>query len=337
DQLSVTATDGQLTLIDQIEATIYTEGSICVKAYRFFQIIRSLNSETTNLKFHKQRLNVKGGQAKFNIAECKNPDEFPPYKPVSTSINISLPNLSLKRLLNETVFSIIDQERTNLNGAHIEIVDEGELPSLRMVTTDGNRLSLSESKFDGDYASLDQLIQKMLLPKKALQELLKLCANYGEQEWSISFGQQETEFAIEDLKLSFSLVDGQFPNYKTVFERLTAERRAKVNRKKLSNIFRRVGIFQTKTNSSVKFSFESDGLELTMNNVELGDFRESIDVDFEGSPFSISFNINYFQDILTAVESEYLLLELKDPMNPCVVKIPNRDDCKFVIMPMRHN
>ena len=74
-----------------------------------------------------------------------------------------------------------------------------------------------------------------------------------------------------------------------------------------------------------------------MTNVELGDFRESIDADFEGAPFSISFNINYFQDILSAVESEYLILELKDPMNPCVVKIPNRNNCKFVIMPMRHN
>ena len=132
----------------------------------------------------------------------------------------------------------------------------------------------------------------MLLPKKALQELLKLCGNYGEQDWSISFGQQETEFSIEDLRLSFSLVDGQFPNYKTVFDRLIAERKAKVDRKKLSSVFRRVGIFQTKTNASVKFSFEQDSLELSMTNVELGDFRESIDADFEGAPFSISFNIN---------------------------------------------
>ena len=199
NQLSITATDGQLTLIDKLEATIYSEGAICVKAYRFFQIIRSLSSDSTTLKFEKQRLQVKGGMAKFNIAECKNPDEFPPYKKIQGSVTIALPNLSLKRILNETVFSIIEQERTNLNGAHIEIVEGEFSPALRMVTTDGNRLSLSEAKFEGTsnndeiYGSLDTLIHKMLLPKKALQELLKLCGNYSEQDWMISFAKQDCD------------------------------------------------------------------------------------------------------------------------------------------------
>jgi DNA polymerase III sliding clamp (beta) subunit (PCNA family) len=45
--------------------------------------------------------------------------------------------------------------------------------------------------------------------------------------------------------------------------------------------------------------------------------------------------VKYFQDILGATKSDRIQLEMGDALDPCIVRIPDRDDCEFVVMPMR--
>ena len=52
-------------------------------------------------------------------------------------------------------------------------------------------------------------------------------------------------------------------------------------------------------------------------------------------PLFTGFNVKYFQDILGATSGDSLRLELGDALDPCLVRVPDRDDCLFVVMPMR--
>jgi DNA polymerase-3 subunit beta len=295
------------------------------------------------LKFNsKKRLEVTSGKAKFSVAECRNGEDFPPPKEINKGIELEISEITLRRLIEETVFSIVDNERAGLNGAHMEFDGEGEI--LRMITTDGNRLSLSEGKLmsvsnnPGD-GSLEQLFNRMLIPKKALLEIRKLCEE-DETTWKICFGNREANFSNATLSLMVNLVDGQFPDYRPVLNSLMSKvdkREAKLLKKSLQNVFRRVSIFTSKTNNAVVFDFKSDGLVLSTNNPDFGEFNEDIDLDFDGAPIKVAFNLKYFQDILNAVDGEFLSLELGDVLDPCIVKLSNRTDCQFVIMPMRLN
>ena len=74
-----------------------------------------------------------------------------------------------------------------------------------------------------------------------------------------------------------------------------------------------------------------------LNNPDFGEFNEELDIDFDGAPIKVAFNLKYFQDILNAVDGDFLSLELGDVLDPCIVKLSNRTDCQFVIMPMRLN
>ena len=337
NHLLLNATNFQLTLVDRLEATVEEEGIICVKAHRLLQVMKTLFGPITKISLSKQamRLHISCGKASFNIKECKPPDDFPPYNPPKSDKSLSISNKDLRRMLVETVFSIVKPERSEINGAHIEVLTKNEGSFLRMVTTDGHRLSISEAYFSGN---LDKdAIDKKLLPQKALQELLNLTASYNEQNWTITFDQRQACFAIEQLEFSFSLNDGKFPDYNKICKNLSIDKKVVIEKKIFSNVLKRVGVFHAKNAPSVKFSLQSNSLEVSIKNPDMGDFQEDLPVDYQGDELSISFSFSFFQELLGALEAEYVRLELNGSMNPCLITVPERNDCQFIIMPMRNN
>ena len=115
------------------------------------------------------------------------------------------------------------------------------------------------------------------------------------------------------------------------------KREATIYKKDLLNVFKRVSIFSSKSDNSVTFDFNEGGVLLSTSNPDYGDFNEELEVDFVGNPIKVAFNLRYFQDILNAVDGEYLRFELGDVLDPCIIRISDRDDCKFIVMPMRLN
>ena len=98
---------------------------------------------------------------------------------------------NIKRMIDETIFSISDEvARVGLSGANIELTNNDQgYDVVRIVSTDGNRLSLSEAEYNkGDF--VDNSTNKKLLPKNALQELKKLCGS-DDEEWKVIFGEKE--------------------------------------------------------------------------------------------------------------------------------------------------
>lgn len=335
-QLIINATGSNLTFVDRLEATVDVEGAICVKAQRLLQIMRTLNGPVTKISLSKteMRLNISCGKAKFNTKECNPPDDFPPYNPPKSDKVLSISNKVLRRVLIETVFSV-KPERDELNGAHVEVNSKDDGDFLRMVTTDGHRLSISEGKFSGDMDK--SAVERKLIPQKALQELLSLTASYGEQDWSITFGDRQACFGIEHLEFSFSLNDGKFPDYKVICSKLSPDKKVIIEKKEFSSILKRVAVFYSKNTPSVKFSLSNDFLEISIKNPDMGDFKEEIPVDYQGDKLEISFSFTFFQDLLGALDAERVQLELNGSMNPCLVTVPQRDDCQFIIMPMRNS
>ena len=67
-------------------------------------------------------------------------------------------------------------------------------------------------------------------------------------------------------------------------------------------------------------------------------FEDHLNMDFEGNSVHVAFKCQYFQDVLRSLESEFVLLNLgRGENDACIVRVPERDDCEFVIMPMKIN
>ncbi len=331
NKLQMTATDGALTLVASYPASVEGEGELPVDAQRLFSIARTLTEPVVHLTFSKgNRLRLRCGKVDFNIVGA-NPEEYPPLPVRDERSALKVTGGHLRRIIEETLSSIsTDESRYGLNGGHIEqsITVSGE-KRIRLVTTDGSRLSWSEAPFSGEFSISNQV----LVPRKALNEAKKLIEQ-DEHEWSVSFGDRSAVFSNEDTTFMLRLIDGEFPDYRQVLP-AAARRRVKVERESFASALRRVGIMASDRNHSVHFAFEESRVVLKAHNVDTGDVREEVPADLEGSPVFTGFNVKYFQDILAATRSQDLILELGEPLDPCLIRLPDRDDCMFVVMPMR--
>lgn len=331
DSLQMTATDTMITLVANYGAKVKEEGELSVDAQSFFQIARALPESTVHLQvISRNRLQVRCGKAEFQVVGS-GADKFPPQLAPAEKTKLNVAGGELRRIIEETAFSVCsDENRYGLNGAHMEEVktDDGE-SRLRLVTTDGSRLSYSETNFDGDFG----MGRRMLLPRKALSEVRKLVDDDA-RRWDVMFGDRAATFHTDDLTLTVRLVDGEFPDYRRVLP-ASHSRKVTLSRDIFSNALKRVAIVASDRNHSVRFSFEQDKLVLMAQNVDLGEAREEIPIEMDGAPVATGFNVKYFQDILGATRGDHMTLQLGESLDPCIVRMVDQDNNLFVVMPMR--
>lgn len=330
ERLRMTATDTMVTLVADYPAVIRTENELCVDAQHFFQIARTLPDSVVTLSLTSgSRVQIRSGKAVFNLNTLPTED-FPPTAVTDQKGKMTLRGGDLGRMIEETLFSISsDDNRYGLNGAFMEKVPGPNGDRVRMATTDGSRLSWSEAPFEGEVS----MGRRVLLPRKALSEVRKLVED-KDAPWQVSMSDRAATFSTEGLVLSARLVDGEFPDYKQVLPD-RYRRRVELGRAALVDALRRVSLVATDRNHSVRFTFEADGIVVSADNMDLGDAREEIPATLEGEGMTTGFNIKYFQDFLGPTSSESLSLEMGDVLDPCIVRLSGRDDCLFVVMPMR--
>ena len=133
------------------------------------------------------------------------------------------------------------------------------------------------------------------------------------------------------------MISGQFPEYQQLLNNMSIENKAIISRIGLLDVFRRVSIFVTKNNQSVKFGFTRDSnLLLEAKNPDAGSFSESMPINFDGVNIQFGFNLHFFQEVLNSLNSDEIILNLgNNESDACLITVPDRDDCKFVIMPMK--
>src|SRR6476646_3977093 len=170
NSLRIAATDLYLALFGKISAEVHKPGSVAVPAKDLFERVKMMpdgpihistqDNSTTTLK-------ASGSARRYTLRGMPG-DDFPPLPaPAEGAPTLALEVEVLKQLIDKTHFSIsTDETRAHLNSALFEW--DGDV--VRMVTTDGHRLSKMEVKVSGRQASAT-----MLIPLKAIQELRRLC------------------------------------------------------------------------------------------------------------------------------------------------------------------
>ena len=81
-----------------------------------------------------------------------NPDDFPDNPEIEDIAFFSADSGGLKRMIEKSVVITTppDEKRPHINGVYFERVSGPEQKCLRMVSTDGSRLSTADHPFDGE-------------------------------------------------------------------------------------------------------------------------------------------------------------------------------------------
>jgi DNA polymerase III subunit beta len=94
-------------------------------------------------------------------------DEFPSFPPYREDNMVEVSAALMSNLIDKTIFSVAQEGESNFNLAGILLEKESMADGhyLRMVTSDGHRLSMMEGRVEGDLSNLE-MDRVILIPRK---------------------------------------------------------------------------------------------------------------------------------------------------------------------------
>ncbi len=294
-----------------------------------YDIVRKFNNEK-KISFNlvsENKINLESDNSSFNL-NCLKASEFPITEENFRENEFNINSKKLLKLLNKCKFSVSnDETRHYLSGIFLHITDNENKKFLTAVATDSHRMAISktllteEIKFD-----------PIILPKKTIFQLCSLLDNY-DGDVKISNVKSKIKFEFNNCILISKLIDGKFPNYFQVIPK-DNQKKLETDLKPFLTSVDRVASVSLDKKDGLKMSLSNNNLDLSVNNSNSGDGKESLPVKF-GHELDISFNPRYLIDVASNMDGNKLEIYLKESGSPALIKDPSDFDSIYVIMPMK--
>ena len=324
--VALTGTDLEVEMVARTSADDLDPGEVTVPARKLFDICRAL-PDGCRIKFEQngERVTVSAGRSRFTLATLPA-TEFPTVDNIELVERVALPEANLKELMDRTGFAMAHQDvRYYLNGMLLDLREH----SLRCVATDGHRLAMAETRLDAKIASPRQVI----VPRKGINELQGLLEP-GDGVVELEFARNHLRVRRGDVTFTSKLIDGRFPDYEAVIP-IGADKEVRLQRDDMRAALQRAAILSNEKYRGVKIEVDPNRVRIVAHNPEQEEAVEEVEARTGVSELSVGFNVNYLLDALGAISSDEVLLCLRDGQSSCLVRKPDSDDTRHVIMPLR--
>ena len=329
-ELIITATDLDLIFIHKISnVEIIEEGKTTTPSSIMYDIVRKFSSGK-KINFSspsKNKLQLESEKSVFNL-NCISASEFPLTEENFNQNEFSIKSKEFLKLLNKCKFSLSnDETRHYLNGIFFHQTQVDDKFFLTAAATDSHRMSISKLRLED---KID--FEPIILPKKTIFQLCSLLEDFN-GDIKISNIKSKIKFELNDSILISKLIDGKFPNYLQVIPKEN-QKKLEVDLKLFLNSVDRVASVSLDKKDGVKFDLTKNILNLSVNNTNSGDGKESLNVKFEHE-LNISFNSKYLIDVASQLDGENIEIYLKDTGSPALIRDPGDINSIYVVMPMK--
>ena len=329
-KLTITATDLDLIFINTIlNVEVLEEGKTTTSSSIMYDIVRKFSSGK-KINFSnpsENKLHLESEKSVFNL-NCINASEFPLTDENFNENEFVIKSKELLKLLNKCKFSVSnDETRHYLSGIFFHQTQIEDKIFLTAAATDSHRLSISKIRLKNKIE-----FDPIILPKKTIFQLCSILEDF-DGDIKISNVKSKIKFEINDSILISKLIDGKFPNYVQVIPKEN-QKKLEIDLKLFLNSVDRVASVSSDKKDGVKFSLSKDMLNLSVNNTNSGDGKESLIVKFDHE-LDISFNSRYLIDVASQLDGEKIEIYLKDTGLPALIKDPSDFDSIYVVMPMK--
>lgn len=327
-EVELAATDLDVGLRCRFQADVTEPGSLTLSAKKLFEISRAVAGDIEVKELENSWASITCGKSYFKMVGLAK-SEFPSIAEPADGKSSVLPGALLRDIIHKTSFAITaDDSRYFLNGARLEL----DSKQIRMVATDGHRLAyMSVNHTDASEESVS-----VIVPRKTLGELMKM---FSEPPGDVEFSEGENHlfFRLGERLLVSKRVDDQFPAYEKVIpsgnDKIVA-----CAREELLGAIRRVCLLANERSRAVRFALEAGKMEVSSQNPELGEARETVEVDYNGEAVQVGFNGQYLIDFLSVAGVDQVNLELKNDSSQGLLRPSEQSedlDYRYVVMPMR--
>ncbi|MGL1922375.1 MAG: DNA polymerase III subunit beta [Hyphomicrobiales bacterium] len=330
DSVNFTATDLDISIVENVSAIVDQEGSITAPAHLLYDIVRKLpdGTQISIEKVEDTRIDVRSGRSQFTL-QALSADDFPNLSSGDMSHEFNLSVGDLKRMIEKTRFAISTEEtRYYLNGIYFHTIEEDDA-KLCAVATDGHRLAKVEIAMPEGASGMPGII----IPRKTVGELHKLLEK-DDENVAISLSDSKIEFRIGQTVVTSKLIDGNYPDYNRVIPD-NNQNAMTVETRPLTKAVDRVSTVANDRGRAIKLALAKDILTLEVNNPDSGHAEEELPVEYSDVNLEIGFNAKYMLDVLSQLEGENVEFLFADSVDPVLVKDQGDEGTIYVLMPMR--
>ena len=331
-KIKLVATDLETGFEGLYPAAVESEGIIALNSKKLYEIVKEFNNNEIIINEIENRwIEISDKKTQYLIVGMI-PDDFPETPQIENVDFFNINSTALRKMIDKSIIitGASDEKRAHINGIYFERLDNDDKKTVKIVSTDGNRLSVADHFYSKDFNLPPG--PGVIIPKKGLNEVSK----FLDVEEDVQIGVKENHFIIKKNKetITIRLLEGNFPKYDDIIEQNDGNI-IKINRKEFLNMLKRMSILSSEKYKGLLFNFDENKLLLTKTNPEIGESKEDTVIEFKGEPIEVAFNVRYFIETLNIIDDETIIINIINEEKPCFIKGEKDNSYLSVIMPMR--
>lgn len=333
NSITFTGTDLEVGVRITLPCEVLSAGTVTLPSRKLLEIVRESTAQSIHLEEKENHwIKIEEGSSHYNLAgmDSKEYPDFPEYTEEGVS---EIAGELLVDLIEKTIYSVANEGESqfNLTGALLELEEKDGIDFLRMVSSDGHRLSLMERELSKN--SKLNIDKKTLIPKKGLAEIRKIAEATDTVKFSIE--DKQAVLKTEDTILIIRLLNGDFPDYRNIINIIEENNIINVDRIRLMNSMKRMNLFTEDRFNVVNIKIDKNKMTLFSQSADIGNAMDEIPITYTGDELSLYFNGKYFIESLQVLSADKVNLFISSEKSPCFIK--SNDDAGFisVIMPMK--
>lgn len=327
--LKLTASDNEVEISCQFTLSTIgnTDGEITIPAKKLFSLARSLDADekVSAVLDENSLFKLKSGKSTFKL-QTLPANDFPDVPKIGEVGEFKILQRDLKALLDKTAYAMATNDvRYYLNGVLLEMKDD----KIYVVATDGHRLAMAEMNYRSN-----QEAAQIIIPRKAISELLKLLINDDESNIDVSFDENHIRFKMGMITMTSKLIDGSYPTWEAVIPE-NADKVMVVTKNTLKQAIQRAIIMANEKYKGVTLTLGENQLAISSHNAMKEEAEDIIPAKYTGEELEIGFNGIYILEAINSMDSEEVFLGFLNEKASVTIKDANNEAFLSVVMPMR--
>jgi len=332
--LEFIGTNLEIGIVHQVRGKIEKDGEFTVDSKLITEYANLLSGgEKVKVEEKDGELSVECGNYKTKI-KGESAKDFPLIPTINKTKGYTVKIDELRKALNGVVFAVSNNEnRLELTGV---LVAFGK-SKLSLAATDSYRLAEKEVEMKADSGAAEQ---KVIVPAKTIQELLRVLNNFdgggAEEESSVKIYLSENQilFTVDSVDLISRLVSGHYPDYKQIIP-IKYQTEVLVERTEFTRAVKAAALFSKAGINDIMLQFSKDKILVSSFSGQSGESQVELDATISGHDNDITINYRYLLDGLNNIEGDRVRIGLVNNNTPCVLRPEKANDYLYIVMPIR--
>ncbi|MGZ5284795.1 MAG: DNA polymerase III subunit beta [Kaistella sp.] len=316
NNLKITASDGETTLVTSLEVKSDDAGKFAVPAKIFQEFVKTYGEQPLTLSVKDSDdgsgslLEILDEKDNFAVA-LDNAEDYPELPEFDASQSVKISAGVLSEALTNTLFATSnDSLRPVMTGVLFQFKED----ETNFVSTDSHRLVVYKRT---DLVNAEPI--EFIMPKKPLAIFKNILANSNE-DVTIEFNENMAKFTFGNNTWICRLIDGKYPNYTAVIPKENPNVLT-INRNLLLSSIRRASIMSNKSTNQVRFKLSGNILHLHAEDTEYANKADmQIPCDYNGEDINIGFSSKFLTEMLSVLSSDDITMKMSQPNRPGIIE-----------------